>query len=692
MIRVCRFRIFYIILFLFCVFVTRLSIANESGAYEDQSLFDMSIEKLMEIPVVTASRHGQSIYELAVPVTVITAEDIHYSGLTNIAEILRYAVGVDVVRLDRARYMVGVRGLFSTVSDRTLVLINGRTTLDPIFGTSWMEMPVLVEDIDHIEVVRGPGGAVWGSNAYTGVINIITKKPEDVKGVFSSTTITEFGDSYTHLRYGGVDKKFSWRISAGYEDVESSDEAGAGRMYYKYPSLGLDSRITDAHDFFRSYKFDTDFGYEISDASKLSFGAAHSNSEVGDRDFLGYYPRENALTSITRLYTRLDHSFDEDTQGYLQWFGNFAVFNNSYVIRRYAYNENDLEGQLSFRPNDKHNISLGGNLRWEHITSDNASTIDESVLSSDVYDEYWAGIYVVDRYKLSDRLTLEGQCRVDRFNKTQTDWSARAAALYWLDEQKRHILRFAFGRSFRAGSTSHRELNVAAMDMSFPIGTLFNVNSVGGDLHNENIYSLEAGYVGRFSDDVTLRIDTFYQRMEHLIGAVNSMQLVFGVPVTSSTLNNTGGANFYGVEAELKTKLGDKSTLSAWYSYHQLDLEHHAQIIRAFNPARHKTGLLYRWFVDKNWVFNLNYSNSIFSADHDASSIGDVPYSPFNETATINRLDLSVSRKILQGDGEVMIGVADVLNKTSLAASDYTSFTGYETPGRSFFVRVQLSF
>ncbi len=666
-----------ILLFLPC-----LSKAEEGSLKDVNDLFELSIEKLMEIPIVTASRQEQSIYELSVPVSVITAEDIHYSGLTNIPEILRYAVGVDVVRLDRARYMVGVRGLFSSVSDRTLVLVNGRTALDPVFGTAWMELPVLVEDIERIEVVRGPGGAVWGSNAYTGVINIITKRAEDVQGVFSSTTITEFGDSYTHLRYGGVDKNFSWRISAGYEDIESSDEAGAGSMMYKYPSLGLSASITEARDFFRSYKFDTDFGYRISDATRLSFGAAHSSSEIGDKDFLGYFPQENALTSITRVYTKIEHSFDEKTKGYLQWFGNFGVFTNSYLIRRYAYNENDLEGQISFKPDDTHNISIGGNLRWVHITSDNASTTDESVFFDDTYDEYWAGLYAVDRVKLSDRLTIEAQGRVDRFNQTQTDWSARVAALYSLDAQKRHMLRFAFGRSFRAGSTSLREYNVTAF-----LG-LFNVQGIGSKLNNENTYSLEAGYVGRFSDYVTFRLDTFYQRMEHLMGVANQM----AGPVTTSTFISNEGANLYGVEAELRTKINDDSTLSAWYTYHQLDLDDHAQVIRSFDPARHKTGILYRWFVDKNWVFNLNYSNTIFSTAYDTSSTGDAQYSPFNKKETINRLDLSVSRKILKGDGEVMIGVADVFNKTITAASDYNNFTGHETPGRMFFGRIQIHF
>jgi outer membrane receptor protein involved in Fe transport len=176
--------------------------------------------------------------------------------------------------------------------------------------------------------------------------------------------------------------------------------------------------------------------------------------------------------------------------------------------------------------------------------------------------------------------------------------------------------------------------------------------------------------------------------MEHLMGVINQMT----GPITTSTFVSTGGANLYGIEAELRTKINDNSTLSAWYTYHQLDLDDHAQVIRSFDPARHKTGLLYRWFMDKNWVFNLNYSNSIFSTAYDISSVGTAQFSPFNETETLNRLDLSISRKILQGDGELMIGVADVLNKTYPMTYDYTNFTGHETPGRMFFGRIQIHF
>lgn len=682
-----RIKAYNLIVFSIAMFVCTFNVqlfAQQQDANKPEDLFEMSIEELMEVPVVvSASRQEQKIEELSVPVSVITAEDIHYSGLTSIPEILRFATGVDVTRLDRSRYMVGVRGLHSTVSDRTLVLINGRTTLNPIFGTPWMELPVLLEDIERIEIVRGPGGAVWGTNAYTGVINIITKKPQDVTGVFSSTTINEFGDSYTHLRYGGADKNLSWRVSAGYEDLENSDKAGAGRMFSKYPALDslMGYNTFEARDFFRSSKFDTDFEYKYSDKSKLSFGAAHSSSEGGDKDFMGYFARRDSLTSMTRLYSRINHKFDDDTEGYLQWLGNFSVFNYPYVMRRYAYNENDLEGQINFKPRDKHNVSVGGNLRWVHVTTDNTSTVNEAFFRPDTFDEYWAGLFVVDRYKLTDRLTFESQARIDRFNQTQTDWAARLAALYALDEQKNHILRFGFGRAFRAPNISLRKINVSAMSGLFQVQCLDNIK-------NENTYSLEAGYIGKFSDNLTFSMDTFYQRMEHLIGVYNTM----AGPVTTSTFSHTDGGNLYGFESELKIKIAERNTLSAWYSYHNLDLDEHGQVIRSFNPARHKGGLTYRWFIDNDWIFNANYCYTMISEAYDVTSVGTTQYSPFNKTETINTLDLVLSRKLKGGLGEIMFGVADVLNETRPAASDFNNFTGHETPGRTFFARLQLKF
>jgi len=646
--------------------------AEQSEPNEQQDFFDMSIEQLMEVEVISASRQPTLQKMLSAPVTVITSEDIHYSGLTSIPEILQFAPGVDVRRIDRQRYAVGVRGLFGLFSDRTLILIDGRPVTDPIHGTThWEKLPILVEDIERIEVVRGPGGAAWGANAYTGVINIITKKPEDILGAFSSTTINEFGDSYTHLRYAEKKGKWSWRASVGYEDVEDSDAAGAGKYHpSNYAVAGIGS--FSARDWGRLWKFDTQAEYRIDDKTRWSFGAAHSSGQEGDYEFMGYFPRRDALTEYTRLFTRLDHQFDKDTSGYIQWFGNFWNTHCRVITDQMRYMQNDIEGQINFKPAENHNMSVGGNVRWNRIQTGNYSLISENIVGDD--DEYWAGIFLMDRWSVTDRLTLEGQIRLDHYSETTTDWSSRFTALYALDEKQDHILRLSFARAFRSPSLILRNLNF----VNFGNVTVFTPTP---DAHNEGTYILEAGYSGKLSDHLQLNVDGYYQRFERMFGLVITPDPP-PPPMVYATFKNIDGANAYGAECSL-TYHNSKGRLTAWYAYNGLEMDQTDQSTRSFPPAAHKAGLTGRVFLDANWTLNGNY---VFQ--------NGVAYNPslIGGLRSFNRLDLTLSRQFAKGSGEFMIGVADVLNKTTDPVFEAGHFTAHETPGRTFFARVQLKF
>ncbi len=419
-----------------CGLLIVLTIASNAFATQQESddpadLFEMSLEELLEVPtVVSASRQEQKINKASVPISIITAEDIHNSGMTSIPEILQFTLGVDVRRQDRQRYIVGIRGLFGDVSDRTLILIDGRPVTNPIFGTThWEQIPVLMEEIERIEVVRGPVGAAWGANAFTGVINIITKKPDQLLGGLVSTTVTEFEDTYNSLIYGQQQDKWSWKVSAGYEDVKDSDAAGAG----KYHLSAHQQTLTDldgysARDWGRFYKFNTQAEYHVNDQSRWSFGASHSSVQEGDFEFVGYYPRRDILTEYTQLFARLDHKFDKDTSGYIQWFGNSWNTHCRVLTDHMQYLQNDLEGQINFKPADNHKISTGGNVRWNRIRTDVSSSFNENNLGD--VDEYWCGIFLMDSWSVTDRLTLEGQGRVDNYSETSKDWSIRFAALY----------------------------------------------------------------------------------------------------------------------------------------------------------------------------------------------------------------------------------------------------------------------
>ncbi len=644
--------------------------------FGDDGYFGMSLEELLDVKVTSASRTEQTSSQLAIPVSVLTADEIHASGLTTVPELLGLMPGVDVRRVDRTRYIVGVRGMMSHASDRTLVLINGRAAMDSTFGApDWMVLPVLVEDIERIEVLRGPGGAAWGANALTGVINIITKKPSaDLENLFS-TTINEYGDSYSHLRLAGSEGKWSWRVSAGYEDFENSDDAGAGRMESGLPALNglMGFGSYQARDFSRNGRFDTEFHYQVSDDTLYSFGAAYSGFESGDRELVGRYPRKDVHSYMTRLFARVDHEFDEDRSGYLQWYGNYSVSHQPQLTDEFSAYDNTLEAQYDENLSDTHSFSIGSNLRWSHLTSDNREA-GEIEFAHGEYDEYWAGLFIIDRIHLNDRLTIESQGRVDYYSETDTDWSLRLAAIYALDDEENHVLRGSVGRAFRTAGVMVREPRLTGL------GGLFNLVQNPRGLDNESTWSLEGGYTGKFNDNLTLQVNSYYQRIEDII---ESDKVVVG-PVTNAYLINGDGADTYGTEVELTYKIEDFH-FTGWYAYNEYVTDKSEQAIRAYMPARHKAGLRTRWMLDDHWSLNANYTYNDAVHNNKADN-------PPEDAAMFHRLDLTVSRVFADQRGELMIGVADVLNKTQPPVYDITYFTSYETPGRTFFARLQYRF
>src|SRR5208282_1838696 len=143
----------------------------------------VSIENLMNMEVTSVSKKEQKLSQVAAAIFVITQEDIRSSGALNIPDLLRMVPGLDVAQIDGSTWAISARGFNLQFANKLLVLIDGRAVYTPLFGgVNWDAQDIPLEDIERIEVIRGPGGAVWGANAVNGVINIITKKAEDTRG------------------------------------------------------------------------------------------------------------------------------------------------------------------------------------------------------------------------------------------------------------------------------------------------------------------------------------------------------------------------------------------------------------------------------------------------------------------------------------------------------------------------------
>jgi iron complex outermembrane recepter protein len=177
---------------------------------------ELTLEQLGNVEVTSVSKEPEQVWKTPAAIYVITQEDIERSGVTNIPDALRLAPGVEVARIDSVKYAIGIRGFGSRLSRDVLVLIDGRTVYTTLFaGTYWETQNLLLEDVDRIEIIRGPGGTIWGPNAVNGVINIITKSTKDTRGELANAGGGSLDEGFFNTRYGGGDgEHLDYRIYA----------------------------------------------------------------------------------------------------------------------------------------------------------------------------------------------------------------------------------------------------------------------------------------------------------------------------------------------------------------------------------------------------------------------------------------------------------------------------------------------
>lgn len=205
-------RVQWFVPLLLCVLV---SPGFATSGSQSKSLKSLSLEQLGNIQVTTVSKTPQEVWNTPAAVYVITHDDIIRSGATSIPEALRLAPGVEVARIESDKWSIGIRGFGSRLARSVLVLIDGRTVYTTLLaGTYWEVQDVLLEDVDRIEVIRGPGATLWGPNAVNGVINIITRSSADTPGLYVDAGGGNFEQGFAGFRYGASSGATNYRVYA----------------------------------------------------------------------------------------------------------------------------------------------------------------------------------------------------------------------------------------------------------------------------------------------------------------------------------------------------------------------------------------------------------------------------------------------------------------------------------------------
>src|SRR2546421_8445911 len=160
-----------------------LVLGEQALAQSTSSLKKLSLDELMQVEVTSASKRAEKLGSAPASIFVISSEDIRRSGASTLPEALRLAPNLEVARMDAVQYAISARGFNNAIGNKLLVLIDGRTVYTPLFsGVFWDQQVVMLEDIERIEVISGPGATLWGANAVNGVINVITRRSSETQG------------------------------------------------------------------------------------------------------------------------------------------------------------------------------------------------------------------------------------------------------------------------------------------------------------------------------------------------------------------------------------------------------------------------------------------------------------------------------------------------------------------------------
>ena len=506
-------------------------------------LAQLSLEELLNIEVTSVSMKAQSVSKTAAAVFVITQEDIRRSGVTSIPEALRMAPGIHVARVDGNKWAITARGFNDRYSSKLLVMVDGRTVYTPFFaGVYWELQDYALEDIERIEVIRGPGGSLWGVNAVNGVINIITKKSRDTQGILASTVVgTE--EVIGTARYGGsIGESFHYRLYGKGFNRDTS-----------YASEG-------AHDDWRAGRAGFRADWNPSPHDSLAFHGNYSDGVMGERTttpqlsapFGSARRNQDVLYISQSLLVNWAHTFEGGSESTLRMYYDQYRRDAPLIGERIRTYDIDFQHRLP--------LPFGNDVVWGfgyRLMSDRFRTSPVLTMTDNSRDlNRYSGFLQDEIAVIPDRLflTLGSKFLHNEYTGFEIQPSAR---LLW-SVTSLHTLWTSISRAVRTPDRFREDatLNVAGT----PFGPISLMNN--NRLRSEQVIAYEAGYRGQLHPRLTFDLTGFYNQYDRLI----FNESIGGFPPASRYANNTDG-HAIGIETTADWRPLDWWTLRPTFTY-----------------------------------------------------------------------------------------------------------------------------
>ena len=473
--------------------------------------------------VVTASRSEEQLINAPAAVSVINTAAIESSPATNIGELLRAVPGMNVTQVSARDVNITTRGATSTLSTSQLALVDGRTVYLDFFGmVMWDLIPTNPHEIKQIEVVRGPASAVWGANAMTGVVNVITRSPRELArdgggnavtigfGGFNRDVTGRDQSAGTLFYVNGshayaVDDKWSYKVSAGFFTQDAlprpTGTLPSGTPYPPFANSGTSQP-----------KFDGRVDYDMTDGGRITVAGGVAGTEGIIHTGIGPFDVDNSsrLTYTTLRYTKGGRR--------VAFFSNLLHGDAANLLTRgvnglpialgFDTKTFDVEAGDVYAIGTRHALSYGGNFRH------NAFDI---TIAPDAEDRNEGGAYVQDEIFLGNRFRWVIGGRIDKFSSIDNAvFSPRTTLMY--KPAADQTLRVSFNKAFRAPSLINNHLNVGILTpVTLPVIGQFLLPTLAlgnPDLEEETLTAFEIGYTGVVAPRTTVSAAVYWNNTD----------------------------------------------------------------------------------------------------------------------------------------------------------------------------------
>jgi len=461
---------------MFCALSTAPGHAAERGK---AGLAELSLEQLGSIEVTSVTKRAEPLRDAAASIYVITADDIRRSGVRTLPEALRLAPNLLVARTNANTYAISARGFNNSIGNKLLVLIDGRTVYTPLFsGVFWDQQDVMLEDIDRIEVISGPGATLWGANAVNGVINIMTRSSNDTQGALAVAGGGNLDDEAA-FRYGGkLGETGRFRVygkTTGIQNTTRTNGTSAPDGW-RMKQVGFRADWQHAGD---GFTFQGDAYNGQSEHGGFILGFELLPIRVSGANLLGRWTRSLAGGSDIRLQAYVDYTDRDDPLFYRP---RATIF--------------DLDFQHGI-PLGAHHVLWGGGYRAGRDDVDPGSVVTRFIPDSSRLE--WMNLFVQDELRLSDSLSLTAGIKLER--NDYTGWETLPSLRLAWKAAEQHLLWSAISRAVRAPSRLDR-------DVRFPAFPPFVLRG-GPNFRSEVANVFELGYRAQPTTTLSYSITAF---------------------------------------------------------------------------------------------------------------------------------------------------------------------------------------